>query len=281
MFHRCRPARGQGRAEATCGGGGSSHASQKGRARQKGHATASMFFATRGAAARTTMLALLRPGCQGRTGGPSRAPRPGRATRDRAAMSRGRAGRRRPAELAPSRRRPPPGAAGPSAMGRGGSPGRDRRRRHRYSRRGPGSSRAARTGSPGALQRPGGRRHGVAAGFGGLLRPDQGHVHGPADGGQDLARCRTGQDHHGAGVASHRLDASRPGALSPWPGRGTWARLAPNVLRPGRRVRAPAADRGQYAREQDADAVVIEALLRIPDQDYEDSDAVVIEIIEV
>jgi len=27
--------------------------------------------------------------------------------------------------------------------------------------------------------------------------------------------------------------------------------------------------------------VVIEALLRIPDQDYEDSDAVVIEIIEV
>jgi len=36
-----------------------------------------------------------------------------------------------------------------------------------------------------------------------------------------------------------------------------------------------------YARDQDAALPVIEALLRIPDQDYDDSDAVIIEIIEV
>jgi hypothetical protein len=36
-----------------------------------------------------------------------------------------------------------------------------------------------------------------------------------------------------------------------------------------------------YARDQDAALPVIEALLRIPDQDYGDSDAVIIEIIEV
>ena len=35
-----------------------------------------------------------------------------------------------------------------------------------------------------------------------------------------------------------------------------------------------------YARDQDAALPVIEALLRIPDQDYDDSDAVIIEIIE-
>ena len=36
-----------------------------------------------------------------------------------------------------------------------------------------------------------------------------------------------------------------------------------------------------YARDQDAAWPVIEALLRIPDQDYDDSNAVIIEIIEV
>jgi Protein of unknown function (DUF2795) len=35
-----------------------------------------------------------------------------------------------------------------------------------------------------------------------------------------------------------------------------------------------------YARDQDAASPVIEALLRIPDQDYDDPDAVIIEIIK-
>jgi hypothetical protein len=37
----------------------------------------------------------------------------------------------------------------------------------------------------------------------------------------------------------------------------------------------------QYARDQDADAVVIDALLEIPDQEYDNPNAVVIAIIEV
>jgi hypothetical protein len=40
-------------------------------------------------------------------------------------------------------------------------------------------------------------------------RTDEGHVHGLADGGQDLGGRRAGQDHHGAGTTSHRLDRSR------------------------------------------------------------------------
>ena len=36
-----------------------------------------------------------------------------------------------------------------------------------------------------------------------------------------------------------------------------------------------------YARDLDAALLAIEAFLRIPDQDYDDSDAVIIETIEV
>ena len=71
-----------------------------------------------------------------------------------------------------------------------------------------GYQRVRRRSPPGPVQRPGGRGEAVPAGIGGLLGLDQGHVHGPADGGQDRARRRTGQDHHGAGVTSHRLDRS-------------------------------------------------------------------------
>src|SRR4029077_10203832 len=47
------------------------------------------------------------------------------------------------------------------------------------------------------------------------LRPVQGHVHGPADGSQDLAGCRAGQHHHGAGVTSHACQsASMEGVLA-------------------------------------------------------------------
>ena len=37
----------------------------------------------------------------------------------------------------------------------------------------------------------------------------------------------------------------------------------------------------QYAREQDADTVVIAALLEIPDEEYDSPDAVVIELVVV
>jgi Protein of unknown function (DUF2795) len=37
----------------------------------------------------------------------------------------------------------------------------------------------------------------------------------------------------------------------------------------------------QYAREQDADTVVIAALLEIPDEEYDSPDAVVVELVAV
>ncbi len=207
-----------------------------------------------------------------------------------------------------------------------------------------------------------------------------------------FARCRTGQDHHAAGVTSHRLDGNRTvrnscgvtgstrqeplkrgipafwpgdrlrrkararhpskgGMLSTWPDeaadglhqlRGTpltqnttlpspallqrhlhgvhypatkaqllahargecervigtlallpeeqysrptdvskaFGELAQEILK-GASYPASRDDLVAYARDQDASLPVIEALLRIPDQDYDDSDAVIIEIIEV
>ena len=43
----------------------------------------------------------------------------------------------------------------------------------------------------------------------------------------------------------------------------------------------PTASLVQYAREQDADTVVIAALLEIPDEEYDSPDAVVIELVVV
>jgi hypothetical protein len=56
--------------------------------------------------------------------------------------------------------------------------------------------------------------------------------------------------------------------------------LAQEILK-GASYPASRDDLVAYARDQDAALPVIEALLRIPDQDYDDSDAVIIEIIEV
>ena len=56
--------------------------------------------------------------------------------------------------------------------------------------------------------------------------------------------------------------------------------LAQEILK-GASYPASRDDLVAYARDQDAALPVIEALLRIPDQDYGDSDAVIIEIIEV
>jgi len=63
--------------------------------------------------------------------------------------------------------------------------------------------RIGRGGPPGLLQRRGGRGEPVIVVINRVVGLDQGHVHRPADGGQDLGRGRAGQDHHGAGVAAH------------------------------------------------------------------------------
>jgi hypothetical protein len=59
-----------------------------------------------------------------------------------------------------------------------------------------------------------------------------------------------------------------------------FGKLAQEILK-GASYPASRDDLVAYARDQDAALPVIEALLRIPDQDYDDSDAVIIEIIEV
>ena len=53
--------------------------------------------------------------------------------------------------------------------------------------------------------------------------------------------------------------------------------------RPSRGADYPASrdDLVQYAREQDADTVVIAALLEIPDEEYDSPDAVVVELVAV
>ncbi len=79
---------------------------------------------------------------------------------------------------------------------------------HRRQRVG-GHQRVRRRSSPGAREGRRGRLQAVAVVVRVFLWPDQGHVHGPADGGEHLAGCRTGEDHHGAGITSHRLDVSR------------------------------------------------------------------------
>ena len=60
----------------------------------------------------------------------------------------------------------------------------------------------------------------------------------------------------------------------------SFGKLAQEILK-GATYPASRDDLVAYARDQDAALPVIEALLRIPDQDYDDSDAVIIEIIEV
>ena len=68
---------------------------------------------------------------------------------------------------------------------------------------------------------------------------------------------------------------SRPADVSK-----AFGKLAQEILK-GATYPACRDDLVAYARDQDAALSVIEALLRIPDQDYDDSDAVIIEIIEV
>ena len=94
-----------------------------------------------------------------------------------------------------------------------------------------------------------------------------------------------------AQLLAHARGASASGLSAPWLFcRKSSIRGQPTSARPsgssrgdsqGPAIRPAVTTSWQYARDQDAALPVIEALLRIPDQDYDDSDAVIIEIIEV
>ena len=107
----------------------------------------------------------------------------------------------------------------------------------------------------------------------------QRHLHGvhyPATKAQLLAHARGECERVIGTLALLPEDQySRPTDVSK-----AFGELAQEILK-GASYPASRDDLVGYARDQDAALPVIEALLRIPDQDYDDSDAVIIEIIEV
>ena len=107
----------------------------------------------------------------------------------------------------------------------------------------------------------------------------QRHLHGvhyPATKAQLLAHAR-GECERIIGTLALLPEEqySRPTDVSK-----AFGELAQEILK-GASYPASRDDLVAYARDQDAALPVIEALLLIPDQDYDDSDAVIIEIIEV
>ncbi len=107
----------------------------------------------------------------------------------------------------------------------------------------------------------------------------QRHLHGvhyPATKAQLLAHAR-GECERVIGTLAllPEVQYSRPTDVSK-----AFGELAQEILK-GASYPVSRDDLVAYARDQDAALPVIEALLRIPHQDYDDSDAVIIEIIEV